>query len=74
MEAIHKLKERLKEASDNQKSLKISLQDVQERLRSERAEANSKTLATKGSLSMAWLVEVRVTLYVFLVFFIGMTH
>ena len=36
----------------------MSLQDVQERLRAEREDASSKTMVTKGSLSMAWLVEV----------------
>jgi len=58
VDAIHKLKERLKEASDNQKALKLSLQNVVERLRSERTESSSKVVATKGSLSMEWLIEV----------------
>lgn len=57
VDAIHKLKERLKEASDNQKALKLSLQNVVERLRSERTESSSKVVATKGSLSMEWLIE-----------------
>ncbi|XP_067946221.1 chromosome-associated kinesin KIF4A-like [Watersipora subatra] len=57
VEAIHKLKERLQETSDHQKSLKASLQDVQERLRSERADENSKSMTTKGNLPLAWLVE-----------------
>lgn len=57
--AIHKLKERLKAASDEQKSLKISLQDVHERLKAERQEAGSKAFATKGNAELAWIVEVR---------------
>ena len=58
VDAIHRLKERLKELSDTQKSLKLSLQDVTERLRSEREEASSSALATRGSLTMSWMIEV----------------
>ena len=58
VDAIHRLKERLKELSDTQKSLKLSLQDVAERLRSEREEASSSALATRGSLTMSWMIEV----------------
>lgn len=58
VDAIHRLKERLKELSDTQKSLKLSLQDVTERLRSEREEASSSALAIRGSLTMSWMIEV----------------
>lgn len=58
VKAIHELKEKLKAVSDTVKGLKMSLHDVQNRLRTEKEEAGSKATAAKGSTEMAWLIEV----------------